>query len=205
MDFVGNQELLTEISKIKELNRDGEFLDMLFQRFNETALHGYGFRRENAVKTDNQHSSSVEKLQSHPSTTNLNNSQIRANPNIPPFPTKPQTANLPPQPPTLTSASLQSSTLKKVDSQSNIQTSGVNMMPPPVVVHPPQTPTYAQPVQPQQVADPPLVSRLNLSSYPCPHPSSPLSEHLSRLNPPNDETLTFFQTLFVQASDKITS
>lgn len=45
MDFVGNQEILMEISKIRELNRDAEFLEMLFQRFNETALHGYGFRR----------------------------------------------------------------------------------------------------------------------------------------------------------------
>lgn len=61
-------------------------------------------------------------------------------------------------------------------------------------------PTVSQPV-----AEPTLLSRLNLSSFMCPHPSSPLSEHLSRLVPPNDETLTFFQTLFVQTSDKITT
>jgi hypothetical protein len=50
-----------------------------------------------------------------------------------------------------------------------------------------------------------LAQRINLQNYPMPHPSNPLSEHLSKLNPPNDATLTFFSHLFAaQASEKIT-
>jgi len=216
MDFVGNQEILSEISKIRELNRDAEFLDMLFQRFNETALHGYGFRRENAVQNGAQHSSSVEKIQSQPSTTNLTNSQIRSN--MPP-PVPGRTLQVPPvpQPPQMlqpaSTTNLHTSSMRKVDSQANIHQAPV-LQPQAPIVHTnnyinPQMMMHQQvsqpPPSPQTMAEPSLLSRLNLSSYLCPHPSSPLSEHLSRLIPPNDETLGFFQTLFVQASDKITT
>jgi hypothetical protein len=188
MDSVGIQEILMEIAKIKELNRDVEFLDMLFQRFNETALHGYGFRRENGVSNGPQHSSSVEKMHAQPSSTNLNNSQVRTNTNVPPFPNKTL------QVPTASSTNIHSSSLKKVDSQANINTINVNpQMQTPNMPIQSQTPTahmnnyVAQQQQPVPIlAEPTLVSRLNLSAYPCPHPSSPLSEHLSRLSPPND-------------------
>jgi hypothetical protein len=185
-----------EISKIKELNKDAEFLDMLFQRFNETGLHGYGFRRENSASSGPQHSSSLEKMQTQLSSSNLNNSQIRANPPVP-------NKNL--QVPTVFSTNLQSSSVKKVESQANIQSINVNSQIP-IQTHVTQNNNYVGQQQAVSVTpEPTLLSRLNLSAYPCPHPSSPLSEHLSRLSPPNDETLTFFQTLFVQPSDKITT
>ena len=50
-----------------------------------------------------------------------------------------------------------------------------------------------------------MISKINLGSYPCPHLSNPLNEHLSKLNPPNDTTLQFFQALFTQTSERIAS
>lgn len=38
--------------------------------------------------------------------------------------------------------------------------------------------------------------QMNLSEYPAPHPASPLSKHLNKLLPPNDNIITFFNTLF---------
>jgi hypothetical protein len=152
---------------------------MLFQRFNETVLHGYGFRRENGVPNGSLHSSSVEKIQPQLSSTNLNNSQVRPNPNIPPFPSRTL------QPPVASSANIHSSSLKKVDSQTNIHNININAqmpMPMPSVPIQSQTPVtqtnnyVAQQQQPVlTVAEPTLISRVNLSAYPCPHPSSPLS------------------------------
>lgn len=49
----------------------------------------------------------------------------------------------------------------------------------------------------------PLINKINLSNYPCPHPSNPLNEHLSKLNPPTDTTLQFFTALFTQNSERI--
>ncbi len=44
---------------------------------------------------------------------------------------------------------------------------------------------------------------MNLSEYPAPHPASPLSKHLNKLLPPNDNIITFFNTLFQQSGEKI--
>lgn len=61
---------------------------------------------------------------------------------------------------------------------------------------------HQQQYVPQEVS---LLSRINLGSYNCPHLSNPLNEHLSKLNPPNDTTLQFFQALFLQNSERITA
>lgn len=49
MDFVGNEDTLEEISKIRELRSDPEFVDMLYRKFHETVLNHFGFR--NYVQT----------------------------------------------------------------------------------------------------------------------------------------------------------
>ena len=46
---------------------------------------------------------------------------------------------------------------------------------------------------------------LKLENFPYPPTSNPLSEHLSKLYPPEDSTVNFFQTLFNQQSEKILS
>ena len=44
---------------------------------------------------------------------------------------------------------------------------------------------------------------LDLSSYPAPHPASPLSKHLNKLLPPNESIINFFNTLFQESGEKI--
>ncbi len=86
-------------------------------------------------------------------------------------------------------------------------------------IHPPQPPlppsaqhsmqqtpystVIAQPMIYQQWTNPYESKSLDLSVYPAPHPASPLSKHLSKLLPPNDNIINFFNTLFQESGEKI--
>jgi hypothetical protein len=37
----------------------------------------------------------------------------------------------------------------------------------------------------------------DLSTYPAPHPSSPLGKNIAKLIPPNEQTINFFNALFM--------
>lgn len=42
----------------------------------------------------------------------------------------------------------------------------------------------------------PQERKFDLSSYPAPHPASPLAKNLGKLLPPNEATVSFFSALF---------
>lgn len=44
MEYVGNGGTLEEVSKIKQLKNDGEFVELLYQRFHQKVLDGFGFK-----------------------------------------------------------------------------------------------------------------------------------------------------------------
>jgi hypothetical protein len=71
---------------------------------------------------------------------------------------------------------------------------------PQIPPHPPQPqiPVYTAQSQVYQSAwsNPYDPKQMNLNEYPAPHPASPLSKHLNKLLPPNDNIITFFNTLF---------
>ena len=43
----------------------------------------------------------------------------------------------------------------------------------------------------------------DLNSYQAPYPTSPLGKNISKLMPPNDQTITFFNALFSENGEKI--
>lgn len=43
MQYIGNENILEEASKIKQLAEDSEFIDKLSQRFHENVLNSFGF------------------------------------------------------------------------------------------------------------------------------------------------------------------
>ena len=95
---------------------------------------------------------------------------------------------------------------KPLDRKSNL--SQHNIVKPP---HHHGPPSYNQPSMPsaapsassqimnQTWNDPYDSSCLDLQNYPAPHPASPLSKHLNKLLPPNENIINFFNTLFQES------
>jgi hypothetical protein len=50
---VGNSDTLEEVSRIKELKEDQEFVEMLFRRLHENVLTNFGFKRAAALSSSN--------------------------------------------------------------------------------------------------------------------------------------------------------
>lgn len=50
-----------------------------------------------------------------------------------------------------------------------------------------------------------MPSDFDLSTYPAPHPSSPLGKNIAKLLPPNEQTINFFNALFMQNGQKISN
>lgn len=48
-------------------------------------------------------------------------------------------------------------------------------------------------------------AEIDLSAYSIPHPASPLGKHLSKLIPPNDATVSFFNHLLNENGEKISN
>ena len=44
VDYVGKEEILGEIARIKELKNDHEFVELLYKKFHEDILNDHGFR-----------------------------------------------------------------------------------------------------------------------------------------------------------------
>lgn len=53
IDYVGNSDTLEEVSRIKELKEDQEFVEMLFRRLHENVLTNFGFKRASAMSSSN--------------------------------------------------------------------------------------------------------------------------------------------------------